>query len=146
VRCEVAHPSGGEINAVEVPVLVAVGVLEVEEDLVVLGPGVLADAALLVGGDDPVVVPADRLDPDLQDVLPVRRDPGEAPAVGRELGRDLLRVAEKDLSRNQRGEFRPAGRDGASERQGENRGPCQRGEQTTRRARHESASKAGAQA
>jgi hypothetical protein len=85
-----------------VEVLVAVVVLHVEQDLAVLGPLVDADAPLLVVGDDLVVVLADRLDPDLAHVLLVGGDPGHPLAVGRDLGRDLLGVAEQDVPRDQR--------------------------------------------
>jgi hypothetical protein len=101
-RRVVAHVAAREVHAVGVPVLVAVGVLEVDDRLVVLSPEEAADPALLVGGHHLVVRAPDRLDPDLEDVLRVRGDPGQPFPVGRDLGRHLLRVAEQDLARDER--------------------------------------------
>src|SRR5262249_24457852 len=104
-----------EIHTVDVPVLVPVRVLEVKKRLVVFRPEVLADAPLLVGGDRLVVLLADRSHPDLQDVLGIRRDPGEAPGGRGEPGLRLLRVAEEDVRGDQRRKLGDSYADSAAE-------------------------------
>src|SRR5205823_8633760 len=101
-RCVVAHRSGIEIDTVDVEVLVAVVVLLIEDRLVVRRPRVIADAALLVGGHDLVIVLANRFDPDLQDVFLVRREPRQSFAIRRELRIRPLRISEEHLAWNQR--------------------------------------------
>src|SRR5439155_13283000 len=54
-------------------VLVAVDILQVNNRLAVLRPEVLANAALLIGGDHLVVLLADGFDPDLENIVRVRR-------------------------------------------------------------------------
>src|SRR3954453_16119229 len=90
------------------PVLVAVRILKIDHGLAVFGPEILADAALLVSGDYFVVILSDRLDPDLQNVLFIGRNPGEPFAVRRELRGNFLGVAKKDVPRYQRRKVRPS--------------------------------------
>ena len=87
------------------PVFVTVYVLHIDHRPAVLGPEVLADAAFFVGGHHFVVVLADGFHPDLENVVGVGRDPGEASAVRRNLGTDTFRVAKEDLARDQRRQF-----------------------------------------
>ena len=94
-----------QVGGEEVEVLVAVGVLQVEQVLAVERPVVLADAAFRVGGDGPVVGLAEGADPDLQDVLVVRPEVGEVLAVRGQLRAGPFRVAEQDLPRDQRRGF-----------------------------------------
>jgi hypothetical protein len=61
----------------------------------VLGPEVLANAALGVAGDHPVVGLADRAQPDVEHVGLGGREVGELPAVRRDPGLRLDRVAEE---------------------------------------------------
>ena len=106
-----AHPVDGgqvpyfprlEVDGVDMPVLVAVAVLEVDDPGAGVGPGVHADA--------PAGVPRDgtglgrflrRSRPDVEHAV----DRGQVPepgAVRTDLRRCLVRVAEKNLPRNQR--------------------------------------------
>ena len=118
---EVALGAGREVDRVDVPVLVAALVLQVEDVRVVEGPEVDADAAAGVLGDRlGGRQVADRRDPDVQHAVD-RRQPGEAGAVGADGDRGALGVAEQQLAREQRGvarrDRRRAG--GEGRRQGE---------------------------
>ena len=79
-------------------VLVAVVILEVEQRAIVVGPLILVDPALLVGGDDPGVLLADGLDPHLEDIVFVRREPRQAGAVRREAGARALGITKEKLA------------------------------------------------
>ena len=96
-RGQVADHPGREVNGVYVPVLVAIGVLEVKQGIRRIGPAMDANAAALVGRHHPGVILADRLHPDLEHVALVRRQEGELLAVGRDQRRRLDRIAEEDL-------------------------------------------------
>jgi hypothetical protein len=52
---------------------------------------------------------ADRLHPDLHDVVRVGGEPGQAPSVGREARRSSFRIAEKNFARDERRQFGPRG-------------------------------------
>src|SRR5262245_12883142 len=89
-------------------VLVAVGVLLVEDGVAVGSPRVGADASLLVVGDDFPVLRLHWLHPDLEHVFAVRGEPGELLAVRRYPGKGPLRVAEENLPRDERLQVGPA--------------------------------------
>src|SRR5450759_5280807 len=129
----VADVARGEVHAVDVEVLVPVVVLLVEQRVVVLGPEVLADAALLVGRDHLVVVLARGLHPDLEDVLLVGRDPGEALAVRRQLRARPFGVSEQDVAGDERGHL---GRQGSG-RDEEGEGGRGQGDAREQQFRHE---------
>ncbi|MEI5133132.1 hypothetical protein RB199_14240 [Streptomyces libani] len=75
-----------EVDPVDVPVLVAVGVLGVEQPARIVGPVVADHAAGLVSGHAPRVgVAVDAAHPHVQPVLP-RREPGDPGAVRRDRG------------------------------------------------------------
>ncbi len=73
-RREVAHVVRGQVHSEKVEVLIAVAVLQVNQHLAVLGPEKLTDTTLGVGRDGLVVVLANRLDPDLQNISQSRQD------------------------------------------------------------------------
>ncbi len=93
---QVRHGPGADVDLVEVPVLVAVQILGVDEVLVVRGPEVGADAAAPVLGDRPCGgVRARGLgEPQVEDAL-VGGQEGQAAAVGGDLRRGLDRVSEQ---------------------------------------------------
>ena len=102
-----------EVDAVDVPVLVAVLVLRVEDVLARVGPEVAHDAAVLVVrhrlGLRRIVV---RADPHVQHALD-RRDKRQPLAIRAEPRPGLFRIAEERLPRNQRHIRRAGGgRDG----------------------------------
>jgi hypothetical protein len=96
-----------QAHRVQVPVLIAAPVLEVEDSAAVTGPGVEADAAAGVVGDAPrrIVGTVHRAHPDVQHSLLRGGEPGQMPAVRRELRLGADRVAEQDLAGNQIGEL-----------------------------------------
>jgi hypothetical protein len=89
---------------VDVPVLVAADVLEVDDVLVVLCPKIDANPAQTVLGDRSVILApygrADRSDPDVQDAGH-GGEVGKAPPVRGETGLSLLGVAEEDFTWDQ---------------------------------------------
>ena len=111
-RRQVANVSRGQVDPKEVEILVAVAVLQVDQHLAVLGPEELANPPLRVCRHDFVVVLANGLDPDLEDVLLVGSDPRKAGSVGGNVGTDLLRVPEQDVARNQRRQLGSTGHGG----------------------------------
>jgi len=108
-RRQVADDVPVEPDGVDVEVLVALVVLQIDQGVGGVGPGVIADAALLVGGDDPGVLVAEGLDPDLQDVVLVGSEEGEAFAVGGDLRGGLDGIAEQDGAGDERGQRGAAG-------------------------------------
>ena len=98
----VAHRLSIQIDAINMKVLVAVVVLKIEDRPIVAGPEKAADPPLLIGSHSNRILLPDGLDPDLKDILRVRRDPPEACPVGREPWTGPLRIAEQDLARDER--------------------------------------------
>src|SRR5438046_830532 len=80
-RRVIANIARDQVNAIRVPVFVTVYVLHIDHRPAVLGPEVLADAAFFVGGHHFVIVLAEGFHPDLENVVGVGRDPGQAAAV-----------------------------------------------------------------
>ncbi|WP_202796951.1 hypothetical protein [Pedosphaera parvula] len=79
-------------------ILVTVTVLQIEQGAIVLRPEKLADAALFVRGDNPGVVGANDLDPDLEDVVGVRLQPCQVFAIGRQRRGVPLRVSKENVA------------------------------------------------
>jgi hypothetical protein len=98
---QVADIAAGKIHREDVRVLVAVGILTVENRLGIPGPTVPRNPAAAIGGNHARVLLADGLHPDLQDSLGVRRDPGELFSVRGDLGHCAHRIAEQDFARDQ---------------------------------------------
>src|SRR5205807_6437193 len=101
---EVASVPRLQIGLVDVEVFVPVLILQVEEMLAVALPQEVADAALLVGSDDAVILLSQGAHPDVQDAPVVRGQIGEPPAIRRDPRRGPLRVPEQQLAWNQRRE------------------------------------------
>jgi hypothetical protein len=99
-RGEVARAAVPQVDAIEVPVLVAAAVLHVEQVPVVVGPPEGPDAALPVLGHRPEVVATGRADPHVEDAVDRGqvREPG---SVRRDRRADARRIAEQDASRDQ---------------------------------------------
>ena len=101
-RREVAAVHGLEVDVVQPPVLVAAGVLQVQQVPGIVGPRERADAAVAVVGDHlgrRQVHPgagARRRDPDVEDPL-VRRDPRQPGAVRGDSGADAARGCRRVL-------------------------------------------------
>ncbi len=91
-RRQAAAFSGFGVDGEEVIILVAVGVLEIENGLVVFGPRIGPDAGCAVAGDDAVVVLADGFDPDVQYAFG-GREVRQPEAVGAEPRAGAFRVA-----------------------------------------------------
>lgn len=110
---EVGGLERGQLHRVDVEILVATGVLQVQQALVVVGPPVLADAATTVVGHRlGRLGVAGRRQPDVQHAID-RCQPAQLLAVRRELGEGLVGIAEQLGARNQgRGGYRR--RDGGS--------------------------------
>jgi hypothetical protein len=70
--CQIAGCTVIEVDGKEVPVLVPITVLNVEDMPVVLGPKIGSNTSLAVSSDDPIVFRADCPNPDVQDTV-VRR-------------------------------------------------------------------------
>ena len=109
-RRQVADHLALEVHRVDVPVLVAADVLQVEQVLAVLGPEVDADAAVGVVGDLGVVGLADRPHPHVEHALVGRCQVRQARPVRRDARGGLLGVADQHLARDQRRELRERGR------------------------------------
>src|SRR5208283_1399893 len=101
VRSEVARLFGGKGGLIDAPVFVTILILRVEDVLRVVLPEEIADAALAVIGNDTVVGFAEGSNPDVEHTL-IGGEVGKHGTVGRDFGRSALRVAEEDVSRNQR--------------------------------------------
>ena len=105
-RRQVAAVHGLEVDVVQPPVLVAAGVLQVQQVPAIVGPREQADAAVAIVGDHPRRGPvhpgvgARRRHPDVEDPL-VRRYPRQPGSVRRDSGAYPLGVAEENLPRNQ---------------------------------------------
>ena len=94
---------GRQVDAVDVPVLVAAVVLAIEDVLAGVGPEVAADAALLVLGDRLGGVGiVDRADPDVEHAVD-RGQVAELLAVGADAGGGLVGVAEQHAAGNEVG-------------------------------------------
>ena len=100
-RGEVAGVPGLHVGLIDMPVLVAVQVLEIEHVGAVGLPEEDADAALLVGGDHLVIRLAERPHPDVQDVVGVGGQIGQAGAVGRDPRAGLVGIAEEHFARDE---------------------------------------------
>ena len=96
-----------DVDAVELEILVAARVLEVE-DAAVVGPEVPGQVAFGLRGDSHGLVRADLLYEDVAAALPGGHV-GEVPAVGRNLVARLFRVAEEGLHRQLGSSLRSAG-------------------------------------
>ncbi len=99
---------GIEVDAVDVPVLVAAAVLQVQQPPRIVGPVIDVHAACRVGGDTAGVVRqiaccTDALHPDVQAVVAPRRQVGDAVAVRRYRREEPLGWAEEVLHRDQFG-------------------------------------------
>ena len=93
--------AGLEIDDVEVEVLVAALVLEIQDVLVVVGPEVLGDAPPGVGGDRlGILRAAGGGDPEVEHAIDGRR-PGKVLAVGAELDGGVVGVTEEHVARDQ---------------------------------------------
>ena len=109
-RGQVTPGHSRQVDVVQAPVLVAAGVLQVQQMAAVVRPEKLPDAPVGVVGDDAggsqvdAVRHADRGQPYVQDAL-VRRDPGQLGAVGGDARADPLGVAEQDRKRNEVGHW-----------------------------------------
>ena len=94
-----------EVDVVQPPVLVAAGVLYVQQVPVVTGPGEGPDATVSVIGDDRAAsqpTPSAPIGATQTLSTPLsRRDPGQPGAVGGDVRTDALRVAEQHLARNE---------------------------------------------
>ena len=110
-RRHVARLAVLDVRDVDVVVLVAVVVLQVEEVAVVPRPAVLEDGALRIPRDRVVVLGADRPDPYLEDVVRIGTQVGQPLSVRRDLGLQPLGVAEEDGAGDQGGRFRLRGGD-----------------------------------
>ncbi len=102
--CEVTFFAGCQIDGMNVPVLIPTLVLDVQDVLVVFSPEIRPNSAVTVLGHRAVVFFTDRAYPDVKYAF-VRRDIGQALAVGGNLRTGLVRIAENDISRNQRGQL-----------------------------------------
>jgi len=100
-RGEVAGLAGGQVDVVQPPVLVAAGVLLVDDVLVVVGPEVRADAPVAVRGDGNPHPAGDGAHPHVEDAG-VGGDPRQAGPVGGDAGTDPLGVAEQHLAGDDR--------------------------------------------
>src|SRR3546814_8289740 len=113
-RSEVAALAAGQIHGVEVEVLVAAVVAQVQQGVGPVRPEVVADAARLVVGDrtraGDVV---GWCDPDVEHAVD-RRDPAQVLAVGADLHVGALGIAEQRVARDQFDVFDGSRRGGGS--------------------------------
>jgi hypothetical protein len=107
-RGQVLGPAGGDVGLVQVEVLVAVRVLEVQDVRAVALPEEGPDAALPVVGDHPVIFPPQRPHPHVQHAVR-GREVGQLGAVRRDLRAGLFGVAEQHGARDRRRELGQAG-------------------------------------
>src|SRR5690606_20914388 len=93
---EVFGLAAGQVDAVDVPIFVAAGVLNVQHVLTVVGPEVSANAAVLVVGDwlgGRRIV--DGPDKDVQHAV-ARGEVADLAAIGTDACRGLVGIAEQD--------------------------------------------------
>jgi hypothetical protein len=100
VWCKISNAPGINMDGVDMPVFVAVGVLSVDKVLVVVRPRVITDAALAFTRQLPPVLPAQSADPDLRHILLVRRNKREMLSVRRDLWIGSFGIVEEELARN----------------------------------------------
>ena len=101
-RGQVPDLAGVEVDSVDMPVLVAVAVLQVDDPGAGVGPGVHADTPAGVPGDGAGFGRSLRRSrPDVEHAVD-RGKPAQPGAVRADLRRRLVRVAEENLPRNQR--------------------------------------------
>src|SRR5271155_3297769 len=97
---QVARLPGSNVGSIDTPVLIAVLVLGVEDILRIVLPEQVSDAALAIVGDGAIVRLAQSAYPNVEHSL-VGGKIGEHGAVGRNLWRRALRIAEQHAARNQ---------------------------------------------
>ena len=99
---EIARLAASDPHRIDMEVLGAALVLQIEHVEAVVGPAMKADAALLVAGDDARGAQvARRSQPDVEDAI-LGRDPGQPAPIGRNLGLRPSRIAEQLGARNER--------------------------------------------
>ena len=102
-RCQVLRLTGLQVHGIQMEVLVAAAVAQVQQRVGLVGPEVAADAARLVLGDGPGLRRVvGRGDPDVEHAID-GGDPAEVLAVGADLHVGAFGVAEQRVARDQFG-------------------------------------------
>jgi hypothetical protein len=118
-RREITDDAIRQVSREEMVNFVTGVVLKVKQILLVTGPGIPVDWSTIFVRHHPCLSAFDRIDPDIDNPIRVRRQPGDLLAIGRERGGRPFRVCEKDLARNQWRQFRPGGEGASRHRQPE---------------------------
>ncbi len=101
VRCQFTSLARRQFDSEEMEVLVAAGVLQIEEVVIVVGPIILADATFGIARDLAGIVLVAGTHPNLEDVLIIGGQVGKVLTIGGDLCAGPFGVAEEDITGNE---------------------------------------------